>query len=85
MLNFVRSFLYLQNYARLKPEIALQALPVLQGVRRLLLQLSVILTVPGSRRLKSINESLGVKDDLIHTRPGICGRHCRSAQEADGG
>lgn len=25
-----RCFLYLQNYARLKPEIALQALPVLQ-------------------------------------------------------
>lgn len=26
-------FLYLQNYARMKPEIALQALPVLQQVR----------------------------------------------------
>lgn len=31
-IDFARCFLYLQNYARTKPEIALQALPVLQEV-----------------------------------------------------
>lgn len=49
-LTATRCFLYLQNYARLKPDIALQALPVLREVSLVVLQNPSKLIILGSER-----------------------------------
>ena len=80
--NTHRCFLYLVNYARIKPDVAVKALPILEEVssRNELSECSYSHVV-GYARLEPTSESIGYPNNVIYSCQGIRGGF-RSADEA---
>jgi hypothetical protein len=81
-LTVERCFLYLVNYARIKPEAALKALPVLVQVGEInylkdWLEADVCI---GHERYEPTRTSSGIADNILRTCPGIRSRNRRPPQ-----
>ena len=77
-----RCFLFLVNYARMKPEVALKALPTLEEVCILRFTVSTKAEVYlGHERFKSPSQSAGITDNVIYTCSRICRSYCTSYQK----
>lgn len=70
-----RCFLFLVNYARIKPDVALKALPTLELVcesARAVSLMYLLTCILGLARYEPSCPSISVTNHVIHSRPRIC-------------
>src|ERR1700709_1394455 len=77
-----RCFLFLVNYARMKPEVALKALPTLEEVSGCLMLCAISANRSGYERLQPPRARPRLKNNVLHTRSRVRRGQCATHKEA---